>query len=352
MSQLCIHPNKWMRKRECTNGEIVQSGSCTLVICDFSSWDAKLGCAECPEMRKQLTENCTQEFSWELLLNLSQFQPPPGRNFFDFTIVITGSRMRLFSPDDDVGVEVNVNSTCNYGNGTMGMPNLDSCVEMPCLPNSLCLIVDPFGDLGPNQRKEYSLTTMEILTLSGLSISLIALIITLWTYYRISLLNLNMIRLQAHSFTAHLCAIIGFLIAGIVSLRAASHWLCKVAAIFSHFAFLSVFSWMHIIAWTLLASIIGTANLTTLDNQWSWKLASIIAQYAVGWIPPLVITLISAGLDFLWAPGFMEYGEGGLCWIGSKMGLLYMFLVSSGGVGSGSNGHYVIRFTVRIPDSQ
>ena len=136
-------------------------------------------------------------------------------------------------------------------------------------------------------------------------------------------------QLQVHCWAANFAAILSCTAAGITSLCKTTEFVCKLVAIALHLSFLSVFSWMHLIAWSLFVMIVGrTRFLAELMIQLPNWVKSYL-HFTLGWALPVVIVLCGIGLEYSWSPGFMGYGKDGLCWINGNRGMLFLFLVSN-----------------------
>ena len=155
------------------------------------------------------------------------------------------------------------------------------------------------------------------------------MIFTVTIYCNTDALQTKTTPLQLHCFVANLVAILSCFAASLASFRKTVEVVCKIISIVLHLSFLSVFSWMHVIAWSLFTMTLSKtrflADLLIQPPKW----VKILLRYTFGLAVPMIIVLCSVGLDHLWSPGFMDYGKDGLCWINTDEGMLYLFLVSN-----------------------
>ena len=286
--------------------------SCTPFICTELP---QTGCEECKE--EGLVRNgCAANFS--ALEFFTVAKPKLDRGFFfDLTIIFDDGNFIFNAVSSRMGINEEIHrENCSQeerqGNGTCFSSILD-CLEISCTPAI---------------KEEPSSMHATILTLVGLSISLISLIATLIICWKTESFQAKIVRLQIQCFIAHIGAILSFLIAGSVSMRESADWLCKAAAVVMHFSFLAMFSWMHVIAWSVFMMIVGTKRFLDQMVIQSPKWVESAAHYALGWCSPVIIVLVSITLEYFCSPGYLGYGKNGRCWINEQQGILNLFLVS------------------------
>ena len=302
MSQLCFTKTFW----DLNCNKNAKKKNCTPSICE--NWE-QYGCKECPGKQT----NCWSNYNATWLKNEARSWYSLRKNFFDLSIIITGYGLEVNQITKEGTKPLLPPKTCP------SQENEDKCY-LPGVGNCTLLPSCSF------QRKRPLGSTV---TMVGLFISVFSLVLTLGIYCRNTSICTKIIQLQAQCFAAHLGAIVCFIAGGFLTMRFKADGFCKASAIVTHFAFLSVFSWMNVIAWSLFTLMRGTQRFVFIvDGIHASKLWEFLSQFVFGWALPLIITAVSAGLEFCWKPGFMGYGKDGFCWIGSQKGLLYLFLVS------------------------
>ena len=302
----------------------VDSGSCTPLLCT----EPFVGfCAENYNSSDVGTPNiksCQTNFTADWLQEASRKDSNRVFNM-DLTIILTRNSIVANVLDQDAQVETRIweGKNCSAEKGpvdeTCWLPGFDSCVEIPC---GVSLTKLSASDSGGGTK---------LLTITCLFISLLSLLLTVLIYRNTEALQTKIIQLQIHCFVAHIAAILSFIAAGFASFRQTADLVCKIVAIVLHFSFLSVFSWMHIIAWSLFMMILGTRRFLAELVIQSPKWVESFVHYTLGWALPVAIVSCSIILDCYWSPGFMDYGKDGLCWINGNNGMLHLFLVSNWG---------------------
>ncbi|XP_070557267.1 adhesion G protein-coupled receptor E1-like [Ptychodera flava] len=102
-------------------------------------------------------------------------------------------------------------------------------------------------------------------------------------------------------------------------------WLCKIAAIFSHYFWLSTFCWMSVMA----TDIIYMRTQLTGHISGDGKVFVYYCLYA--WLLPFVFVAICVIMDYFAPNNFqIGYSEGPICWIGRLTSLVVTFLVPVG----------------------
>ena len=289
--------------------------SCTPFVCEEQSIT---GCEECEQ--GGVRKGCMANFSGPEFLIAAK--PPQDRGFFfDLAIIFDDGAFIATAVNNFAGkltrAEIhrdNCSQEVNQGNATC-FPSILDCLEISC-------------DLAVKEGSSDNNMYTTISTLVGLGVSLISLIMTLIICWKTESFQTKIVRLQIQCFIAHIGAILSFIIAGSVSMRESADWLCKSAAVVMHFSFLAMFSWMHVIAWSVFMMIVGTKRFLVQMVVQSPYWVESAAHYVLGWCSPVIIILLSLMLEYLWSPGYMGYGKNGRCWINEQQGILYLFLVS------------------------
>ena len=101
----------------------------------------------------------------------------------------------------------------------------------------------------------------------------------------------------------------------------------------AHFFFLSAFSWMNILAWSIFLMISRVQRRVSCAvagaNTNNYPLHRNFPLFTVGWAVPLLIIFIGVAMDS--NGDFMGYGAGDLCWMSwNHRGIIFLFVLPSG----------------------
>jgi G protein-coupled receptor Mth (Methuselah protein) len=165
---------------------------------------------------------------------------------------------------------------------------------------------------------EYS-ETQRILTITVTSVSLVALSVTIVVYCTLpALRNINGNNLVALSSTLMLAQ-------GLLLVDTIPHpYMCTALAVVLHYLWLSVFTWMSVIAYGLARTFHARAMIVNA----SMNAGSRFRKYCVmAWGCPVVAVCVCVGLDFSGSGVNVGYGDSGICWITNPMASLYAFAV-------------------------
>ncbi|RDD47837.1 Adhesion G-protein coupled receptor D1 [Trichoplax sp. H2] len=123
-----------------------------------------------------------------------------------------------------------------------------------------------------------------------------------------------MLRLTSDRYQIHMNLGISLLLAqiGLLLGDAVKLWPvpCKFLAIYQHFFFLAIFSWMLVEGIHLYFQIV-----TVFETK-----SKTIIYYSLGWGIPLIITIISVAVRH------QDYGTNSVCWLSVKNGLIWAFV--------------------------
>ena len=242
------------------------TNTCTPYVCEKIK---SAGCDECIK-KHGLFESCVSNYSSAQFLEAAK--PHLGRGFFyDLTILFDSGNFITNVVNRLAGWTAEVTRTnCSnveHQSDEICFPSMLDCLEISCTSTIM--------------KKTSSMGTL-ILTLVGLCSSLISLILTLVLCWKTESFHAKTKHLQTQCFIAHIGAISSFIIAGSVSMRETADWLCKSAAILMQFSFLALFTWMHVMAWSLFMMIVGTKQFLVQRVVQSPKWVEIAVHYVFG----------------------------------------------------------------------
>ena len=252
-------------------------------------------------------ESCRVDFTGGWLL-----QPIPKNNHnMDFRII--PKRDSIFARIIDnyaeeeraFSEEINCSSMIEPDRTTCWLPHFDYCREIPCgltmanLTENKTVAENTTVTETENQTKSKSWKGTKILAVTCLIISLLSMFLTAIVFVKTEALQTKILHLQIHCFVAHFAAIFSSISAGFALFRQTADMACEIIAIFLHLSFLTVFSWMNVIAWSLFMMILGQRRFLAELVVQSPKWVESLSHYALGWAAPVVIVLCSIGLENL-----------------------------------------------------
>ena len=226
------------------------------------------------------------------------------------------------------------------GNGSMcRLPSYEGrCLELPCILDSSMSSSDEIDPSSSSSSSSSSSNDIQPIdphdeALKALSffcplMSLACLILVALIHYVAPQLRQHFVALQAQCLVAHSLAVISFTAANFTSLRGLPASLCRGIAAFGHFSFLTVFGWMHAMAWSIFLMLhrtktkvaVGAGHHQRDSGAAWWRIVSF-------WLAPAIPVIVGLGTD----PNFMGYGRDDACWMSWKSpGIVWLYLVPSG----------------------
>ncbi|XP_041356183.1 adhesion G-protein coupled receptor D1-like [Gigantopelta aegis] len=172
---------------------------------------------------------------------------------------------------------------------------------------SFAVLVLYFGD---DKNTYNSARALFIMTAVGCSLSIAGLAMTLFSYVYLRILHREKILIHANLAASLLCAQLVFVSSSDAHQHKAS---VKFVAILLHFFFMASFTWMMVEGLCLYLSCTrGMYNYGDMRVKYMF----------IGWGVPIVIVLISFGVEF---PNYGD-GTGQSCWLSLKNGLIWAFM--------------------------
>ncbi|XP_006824531.1 cadherin EGF LAG seven-pass G-type receptor 2 [Saccoglossus kowalevskii] len=209
----------------------------------------------------------------------------------------------------DYGMENNVGGWSTKG-CTLQLHNKSSNrVECACTHMTQFAVL---MDVSPTPVALTDKMALQLITYIGISISLLALLLSFITF--VCLPNL-----RSNSNSIHINLVISLFIAELVFLLgidASLNFVCKVVAIALHYFFMATFSWMFVEGLHLYRMLTEVKNI----NRGQMKF-----YYVVGYGLPLVIVSLAVGLSQdKYGKQINQNGEH-FCWLSTKDNLIWSF---------------------------
>ncbi|XP_071959388.1 uncharacterized protein [Antedon mediterranea] len=203
--------------------------------------------------------------------------------------------------------------TCNFWDvhqsdwsdyGCQVMSFNDSWVNCLCNHTTSFAVLMQVSEVSISETNE---KVLSMITLIGVSISIICLVLTLLSYIVLKLLHQKNIAIHANLalslLFAHLIYITGIDATG-------NKTVCKIIAILLHYFFLASFAWM----------MIEGAYLYVKSSHAHRKPLTLLHYALIGWVSPLFIVGITA------AARYNGYGTPEACWLGLEDGVTWAFV--------------------------
>ena len=178
------------------------------------------------------------------------------------------------------------------------------------------------GNKSKNETTSSGSKPLGLVTITCTSLSIVALIVRLVLHCLVPSLDKVASGMQACLAVALLLAITGFLLHPFM---VEFPVVCYTVAVFIHWAFLSAFTWMTMIAIDICRMLRSSLKLILIGSR---RISFIVYQLVAWGLPALIIT-VSVALDLtkvtdpLWWP---FYGKQ-ICWISNRYALLLYFAV-------------------------
>uniref|UniRef100_A0A8C1LCV4 Cadherin, EGF LAG seven-pass G-type receptor 3 n=1 Tax=Cyprinus carpio TaxID=7962 RepID=A0A8C1LCV4_CYPCA len=170
-----------------------------------------------------------------------------------------------------------------------------------------CHRLGTFGVLMDSSQREGDLETLAIVTYSSLSVSMVALLLTVVVLSCLRGLKSNTRSIHSNMAAATLLSHLTYLL-GINQTE--QQFLCTVVAILLHYFFMSSFAWLFVEALHIYRMQTEARNI---------NYGAMRFYYAIGWGVPAIITGLAVGLD---PEG---YGNPDFCWISMYDKLMWSF---------------------------
>jgi len=166
---------------------------------------------------------------------------------------------------------------------------------------------------------------LALLTIVGMSISIISLVFVLVTYSLFSELRtppgINLMNLSVSIFLAQLLWLVG-------SGQTDKPMTCTAIAVLLHYFFLVSFVWTSIIAFDTWRAFTSKGSLSWSSTKRK-KVMHSLKYMAIGWLSVMVYVAICVALDHS-NTLVIEYGSYNICWIANGNAKLYFFGVPIG----------------------
>uniref|UniRef100_A0AAR2K2Z6 Cadherin, EGF LAG seven-pass G-type receptor 3 n=1 Tax=Pygocentrus nattereri TaxID=42514 RepID=A0AAR2K2Z6_PYGNA len=170
-----------------------------------------------------------------------------------------------------------------------------------------CHKLGTFGVLMDSSQREGDLETLAIVTYTSLSVSMVALLLTVTVLSCLRGLKSNTRSIHSNMAAATLLSQFTYLL-GINQTE--QQFLCTVVAILLHYFFMSAFAWLFVEALHIYRMQTEARNI---------NYGAMRFYYAIGWGVPAIITGLAVGLD---PEG---YGNPDFCWISLYDKLIWSF---------------------------
>uniref|UniRef100_A0AAY5EY80 Cadherin, EGF LAG seven-pass G-type receptor 3 n=1 Tax=Electrophorus electricus TaxID=8005 RepID=A0AAY5EY80_ELEEL len=170
-----------------------------------------------------------------------------------------------------------------------------------------CHRLGTFGVLMDSSQREGDLETLAIVTYTSLSVSMVALLLTVTVLSCLRGLKSNTRSIHSNMAAATLLSQLTYLL-GINQTE--QQFLCTVVAILLHYFFMSAFAWLFVEALHIYRMQTEARNI---------NYGAMRFYYAIGWGVPAIITGLAVGLD---PEG---YGNPDFCWISLYDKLIWSF---------------------------
>ena len=195
--------------------------------------------------------------------------------------------------------------------------------------NGLPVICTDFTQNGTRQENRtfisYSYPVgFSIVTYIGCCLSVIGCSVVLFTYSIFKELRTLPGKILMN-LTAAILATCLFLLIGIpLFALVEKDELCHTTAIFTHWLILSQFSWMTIMSYELARTLIRATHLRQTQTK-TVQRNMFLLYLLIGWGVPTVFTGLCTVVNY--TTDYIQYGEGGFCWIGHTTSFVIVMLV-------------------------
>ncbi|XP_032233729.2 uncharacterized protein LOC5509002 [Nematostella vectensis] len=223
--------------------------------------------------------------------------------------------------DNCTHVTYNKTNITIYGNSTLKLNDLGVLLSNASYFVSgdvIVVCIQSEGQAGGSEglHRSGDRVVLGIMTCIGCSISVLALLVLLVIYARFPELRNLPGKIQMNLSVALLAFhVLFFMVA-----MSTSGALCKAIAIGIHYFLLVGFAWMAVMAYDVHRTFTGQTEAILQPQR------SMLVYSCLSWLLPAAFVGAIVVID-LTVPGAIDYGKGEFCYITSRFGLIFAFLV-------------------------
>ncbi|EDO37470.1 predicted protein [Nematostella vectensis] len=223
--------------------------------------------------------------------------------------------------DNCTHVTYNKTDITIYGNSTLKLNDLGVLLSNASYFVSgdvIVVCIQSEGQAGGSEglHRSGDRVVLGIMTCIGCSISVLALLVLLVIYARFPELRNLPGKIQMNLSVALLAFhVLFFMVA-----MSTSGALCKAIAIGIHYFLLVGFAWMAVMAYDVHRTFTGQTEAILQPQR------SMLVYSCLSWLLPAAFVGAIVVID-LTVPGAIDYGKGEFCYITSRFGLIFAFLV-------------------------